>query len=406
MLLTSLLKWTFNTQPVKASEIILINADGRVYPSDAPISTVDNFTYTFTNNINGSIVIERNNIVVDGAGYTLQGTGSGIGIGLSYRSNVTIKSTKIKAFSNGIYLYSSSNNSITGNNITNNPLSIVIGSYSHNNSILRNSIRNKDLGGINNGIFFDENSYNNSVSENDVTNNDIGIHLDHSSNNTINRNNIATNSRWGLLIYDFDTFNPNGSSNNKIYHNNFINNTQQAYIWRAAQYIWSYRMYGNSWDNGYTFGGNYWNDYRGCDVYSGVYQNGTGFDWIGDSLYVIDEDNQDNYPLMYPFVPEMEEIRIAYRNLLWRYTEVQGEYDSLLAKINDIQEQINSLNLTCDNLRDQIESLNSTVTSKQEAVINELSAFKNITYMFITTTIILIATTVYFATRKPKVKTA
>ena len=56
--------------------------------------------------------MERDNIVVDGAGYTLQGTGSGTGIDVTGRSNVTINNTKIKIFDWGVNLYSSSNNSI------------------------------------------------------------------------------------------------------------------------------------------------------------------------------------------------------------------------------------------------------------------------------------------------------
>jgi nitrous oxidase accessory protein NosD len=88
-------------------------------------------TYTLTDNIarnlpNGSsaIVIQRDNIIIDGAGYTLQGTivpdSKSKGIELTERSNVTIKNMKITAFWDGIWLYSSSNNSVSGNNITAN----------------------------------------------------------------------------------------------------------------------------------------------------------------------------------------------------------------------------------------------------------------------------------------------
>jgi len=69
---------------------------------------------------------------------------------------------------------------------------------------------------------------------------------------------------------------------NKIFHNNFINNTVHAIIMEAS--------YGNVWDNGCE--GNYWSDYNGTD------SNGDG---IGDTPYVIDSNNQDNYPLMNRF---------------------------------------------------------------------------------------------------------
>jgi hypothetical protein len=53
--------------------IIYIRADGSVEPSSASILNVGNSNYTFTADIYGSIVVERNNIVVDGANYILQG---------------------------------------------------------------------------------------------------------------------------------------------------------------------------------------------------------------------------------------------------------------------------------------------------------------------------------------------
>jgi hypothetical protein len=52
------------------------------------------------------------------------------------------------------------------------------------------------------------------------------------------------------------------------------------------------------WDNGYPDGGNYWSDYTGTDVYSGAGQNIPGSDGIGDTPYVINTSNRDNYPLM------------------------------------------------------------------------------------------------------------
>jgi len=54
----------------------------------------------------------------------------------------------------------------------------------------------------------------------------------------------------------------------------------------------------NVWDNGYSSGGNYWSDYNGTDLYSGPYQNVTGSDGIGDTPYVMNANNLDNYPLI------------------------------------------------------------------------------------------------------------
>jgi len=54
----------------------------------------------------------------------------------------------------------------------------------------------------------------------------------------------------------------------------------------------------NIWDDGYPSGGNYWSDYNGTDLYTEQHQNVTGSDGLGDVPYIINEDNQDNYPLM------------------------------------------------------------------------------------------------------------
>jgi hypothetical protein len=63
-------------------------------------------TYTFTENINGSILVQRNNIVIDGAGYTLRGEGGldEYGINLIGITNVTIRNKQIVNFRVGVYL--------------------------------------------------------------------------------------------------------------------------------------------------------------------------------------------------------------------------------------------------------------------------------------------------------------
>jgi len=62
-----------------------------------------------------------------------------------------------------------------------------------------------------------------------------------------------------------------------FYHNNFVNNTHQAYV-SAGE---------GDWNN--TLEGNYWDDYTGAD---------SNHDGIGDTEHVIDANNTDNYPLM------------------------------------------------------------------------------------------------------------
>jgi len=59
----------------------------------------------------------------------------------------------------------------------------------------------------------------------------------------------------------------------------------------------------NNWNGSYPVGGNYWSDYSGTDLSTGPRQNETGSDGIGDTPYIIDQNNTDNYPLMDPWSP-------------------------------------------------------------------------------------------------------
>lgn len=67
VLLSGILTFAFNVQMVAATDTIHIRADGSVYPPTAPIPNAGNVSYTFTSNINDSIVVERDNVLIDGS---------------------------------------------------------------------------------------------------------------------------------------------------------------------------------------------------------------------------------------------------------------------------------------------------------------------------------------------------
>ena len=344
LLLMSTLTLALNIQPIRASGTIYIRVTGEVEGTDK--IERDGDLYTFTDNIYDSIVVERNNIVVDGAGYTLQGTGSGDGIYLSGRSNVTIEKMNIRSFYSSVRFNFTSYSVIRRSNITNNEFGPQL-HYSSNNSISENSITTNTRDGIffwsdcsknsilrnnvstNNevGIFFGECSNFNNISENIIaSNNQHGIMLQDSSFNTVSGNNITANmfdgvylTGWFATSSSFNNvsgnritsnfvgieLNQQGTSNNRIlennitantrgiylflasdniiYHNNFVNNTEQVHVIAGYSYL-------NDWDDGCE--GNYWSDYNRTE---------SGNDGIGDTPNIIDENNKDNYPLMNPY---------------------------------------------------------------------------------------------------------
>ncbi len=212
LLLIGMLTLAFSIRTVKSDWIwtgtIYIRADGSVDPSDAPISTADRVTYTLTDNITGdvpggssAIIVERDNIVVDGAGFTLQETQAfrshQIGMNLFGRQNVTIVNMEIRAFWCGILLQGSSNNHISRNNLAGNGRGMEIW-YSSSYNI---------------------------ISENNITNSWCGISLYKSSSNNISENMFVND---GLLVQD---------SYENLVRDNLVNGKPLVYLECVSDYV-------------------------------------------------------------------------------------------------------------------------------------------------------------------------
>jgi len=139
------------------------------------------------------------------------------------------------------------------------------------------------------------------------SNDNAGIYIGgwYTGSGLVTDNNLINNNGYGLFVHW-------SSDNNKIYHNNLINNT----LGNAYNEDMGYAHY---WDNGYgtpfnplTDGGNFWDDYTGEDNFSGPDQNIPGPDGIGDTPYLINPggyaQGQDNYPLMVPWNPSLPNV--------------------------------------------------------------------------------------------------
>lgn len=315
----------FIIQRVGASGTIYIRPDGSVDPPTALIQRVGD-VYTFMGNIYDAIVVQRSNVIIDGAGYTLQGDALSpgtIGFRLDGIDGVTIKRTNIRLWDMGIRLYQSSLNNISENNIANaysgvslyQSSSTDIGSNtitgvgyfgvelieSSNNKVCDNDIQNcvRMVGGFNaaDGVFLQDSCNNNVISGNNLSNNGKGLTIQGDSHdNIVFKNHIENNEQAGVDVSETSTY------NNKFYHNSFIQNN------RLNDYKWQVNIdhRENVWDDGYPSGGNYWSDYTGVDEKSGPSQSEAGNDGIGDTPYIIKiggeipTNSQDNYPLMGP----------------------------------------------------------------------------------------------------------
>jgi parallel beta-helix repeat protein len=159
VLLACILLMTIGGQFAKVSEAnffpieipqpaFVIQSDGNVNPSTAPIHREGN-VYSFSSDIVGyTVAVERDNVVLDGAGYTLTGLGASTGIFLKNRIEVTVRNLKITNFTYGIRLFAedfmggiSTNNTLSNNILGNNKYGIYM-SYSSNNVLRNNQMSN------------------------------------------------------------------------------------------------------------------------------------------------------------------------------------------------------------------------------------------------------------------------
>ena len=190
-------------QVVKAQNTIYIRADGTVEGTDK-IQREGN-VYTLLDNLllerlqradQDGIYVERDNIVLDGAGFIIQADTRGVV--LSDRNNVTVKNVKIEIGGGyGIYLVDTSGCLVFNNTVTGDAYNVYLW-RSANNTIERNTISNA-FRGI---LIYD--SFDNSILGNLVTDGVVGIELENCANNIL-RNNQMRNNRANFEVSSYPT---------------------------------------------------------------------------------------------------------------------------------------------------------------------------------------------------------
>ncbi len=231
--------------------------------------TITSVNYSAYANYAYGVIIEGDKCVITGNNIV----NTLAGIFCSVQSSTLIAQNNITGNHNGIRFFGGFNNTISGNNITGNKGSaITIEGYSDNitgNNLSQNTI----------GIGMSA-TYSVIFRNNMTENSNSGIYLP-GSNNIISANYIAT-SKYGIyLVPSFGV-----SSNNMIFHNDFVNNQQNAYSTSPFNI--------QIWDEGYPLGGNYWSDYSTvCPNATEIANSG-----IMNLPYSICANNTDKDPLM------------------------------------------------------------------------------------------------------------
>jgi hypothetical protein len=240
--------------PAMAMQTVFINSDGSVDPASVPIQRSGN-TYFFTGDVYACLIVNKSDVVIDGAGYTLRGAlnGTPADVWIGQGPNPEISNETTVPYTIGIDTASGSVTGLTIKNLSIRDFSIGMYIWTTSNTIIGNAVMDNIVGVLLSGS-------DNDVVGNYIANNEVGMFF-------------GTNQPGNIPL------------NLTVSHNSFNNNTNHLNGCVCKEYNMTEETH--TWDNGEE--GNYWDDYNGTDADA---------DGIGDTPYVIDVLNQDRYPLM------------------------------------------------------------------------------------------------------------
>ncbi len=316
------------------------------------------------------LINETSNVIIKG--FTFQNCNLGIFLSKCNISRIT--DNRIRNCNwYGIWVYESSGNLIDNNLLEANSEGVDLCSpalrLTVNNILFSNAFYNNLDVGIR--IYW---ASQNHILGNWITNNPIGLELISGKENSVEANTFQDNEVGVYLT---------SSTDNRFAHNNLINNTDNVSIDRS---------FGSSssdhWDSGYPSGGNHWSNHNGTDYFSGPHQSEAGRDGIADEPYVIDEMNQDRYPLMAPLSAQGSPA-----GLIERAFQLRMENENLNSILNSLLLSLAELQTDYENLQNASSNINAT----HQVVLNELDSLRNLTYISAALTAMLAGTTIVLA---------
>jgi len=211
---------------ITAMFIVMASGAGAVTPINDCTTISSPGSYALTRNIGNSatsvfcISITSSDVVLDGAGYTIDGTdapSTNYGVYVynpaSVLTNVNLQNLILKKWKVGINYSNAQNGILSGNNVSGNSGGGISLSSSSNNMLSGNNVSNN----LNTGISLSS-SNGNTLSGNIATSNSYyGIYLSSSNNNMLSGNNASLNLYTNGIYLS-------SSSNNTLKSNNFSNN--------------------------------------------------------------------------------------------------------------------------------------------------------------------------------------
>ncbi|MGQ9684277.1 MAG: NosD domain-containing protein, partial [Anaerolineae bacterium] len=209
----SALAQTPRATPAQGTGTITLSESGW---SDPAVGSWDAETRvaTLTQDLTKSVLVQADNLTLDGAGHTMTGTGSGDGIYLDGRSGVTIRNLTVRRFARAFVLLASTEITVTASTASNSTYGYYLNNAASLCFLEGNTASDNDYG------FYLRTVSEITLEENVASGNRFrGFHVERSSMNELSRNQALSNGQDGIYLQaaHYNTLDSNRSDGNGNY---------------------------------------------------------------------------------------------------------------------------------------------------------------------------------------------